>query len=76
MIATAGADRLQEGMRRSFGKSVSRAARVKRGDSVLEICTNKEYLNIAKEALKIGGSKLPFVYYIIDVQEILEVQAK
>ena len=31
MIAAAGADRLQEGMRRAFGKAVSLAARVNRG---------------------------------------------
>ena len=36
MIATAGADRLQEGMRRAFGKATGLAARVKPGDTVYE----------------------------------------
>src|SRR3989442_15465786 len=35
MIATAGADRLQEGMRRAFGKPTGRAARVHDGQSIL-----------------------------------------
>ena len=37
MIAAAGADRLQEGMRRAFGKAVSLAARVKRGQCIMAV---------------------------------------
>ncbi|MEM2357110.1 MAG: 50S ribosomal protein L16, partial [Candidatus Bathyarchaeia archaeon] len=37
MIATAGADRLQEGMRRAFGKPIGRAARVKADEAVIEV---------------------------------------
>ena len=37
MIATAGADRLQEGMRRAFGKAVSLGARMKRGQCIYEV---------------------------------------
>ena len=59
MIATAGADRLQEGMRRSFGKPVGRAARIKENQPILDICVNEEGLNIAKEALKSSAMKLP-----------------
>lgn len=59
MIATAGADRLQEGMRRAYGKPVSLAARVKRETSILEISVMKENLATAKEALKRAASKLP-----------------
>ncbi|MGC8850396.1 MAG: 50S ribosomal protein L16 [Candidatus Bathyarchaeia archaeon] len=69
MIATAGADRLQEGMRRAFGKPISRAARIKEGDPIIEVYTNREYLEIAKKALKIGGSKLP-IPIKIEVQEL------
>ena len=36
MIATAGADRLQEGMRRAFGKATGLAARVHPQQSILE----------------------------------------
>ena len=41
MIAAAGADRLQEGMRRAFGKAVSLAARVKRGQCIMEMHVKK-----------------------------------
>lgn len=71
MIATAGADRLQEGMRRAFGKPISRAARVYQGESIIEIYTNKEFIDIAKKALKIGGSKLP-IPNKIEIQELIK----
>jgi len=59
MIAAAGADRLQEGMRRAFGKAVSLAARVKRGQCIMEIQVKKEHLEAAKKALKGACVKLP-----------------
>ena len=58
MIATAGADRLQEGMRRSFGKPSGRAARIKTGQSILDIYVNSNALEVAKKALKVGSTKL------------------
>jgi len=59
MIATAGADRLQEGMRRSFGKPSGRAARIKTGQSILDIHVNGNALDHAKAALRVGSTKLP-----------------
>ena len=59
MIAAAGADRLQEGMRRAFGKAVSLAARVKRGQCIMEMQVKKEHLEAAKKALKAACVKLP-----------------
>ena len=59
MMAFAGADRLQEGMRQAFGKPVGTAARVFPGQAVLEVRVRKEHLDHAKEALRIGASKLP-----------------
>ena len=59
MIATAGADRLQEGMRRAYGKPVALAARVKIGASILDLSIMKERLPTALAALKTAGSKLP-----------------
>jgi len=59
MIATAGADRLQEGMRRSFGKPSGRAARVKPNQSVIDIYVNELALEHAKEALRVSSMKLP-----------------
>jgi large subunit ribosomal protein L10e len=59
MIATAGADRLQEGMRRSFGKPTGRAAVIRSNKSVIDIYINESALDHAKEALRISSSKLP-----------------
>lgn len=59
MIATAGADRLQEGMRRAFGKAVSLAARVKQGQCIMEINVNKEHLEQTKKAMRNACVKLP-----------------
>lgn len=59
MIATAGADRLQEGMRRSFGKPSGRAARLRSGQSILDIYVNSNALDTAKQALRVGSTKLP-----------------
>ena len=59
MIAAAGADRLQEGMRRAFGKAVSLAARVRRGQCIMEMHVKKEHLEAAKNALKGACVKLP-----------------
>ena len=59
MIATAGADRLQEGMRRAFGKPTGRAARIKAGQSILDIYVNSNAIDTAKEALRVASTKLP-----------------
>lgn len=67
MIATAGADRLQEGMRRAFGKPVGLAARVSRGTILFEISVKKENLNRAKEALKAASTKLPVTTTIKEI---------
>ncbi len=70
MIATAGADRLSEGMRRAFGKPIGLAARVEEGDPIIEIYVKKEFLDKAKEALRVARSKLPMKTKI----EIIEAQ--
>jgi large subunit ribosomal protein L10e len=59
MIATAGADRLQEGMRRAYGKPVSLAARVNIGAPVLEMSIMNENLSVVEESFKTAASKLP-----------------
>jgi len=59
MMAFAGADRLQEGMRRAFGKPVGVAARVRSGQVVMYVEVNENALEIAKEALRRGAAKLP-----------------
>ena len=59
MIAAAGADRLSDGMRRAFGKANSLAARVKRGQVIMEMNVKEEHLEAAKNALKNACVKLP-----------------
>ncbi|MGC8752677.1 MAG: 50S ribosomal protein L16 [Fervidicoccaceae archaeon] len=59
MMAFAGADRLQDGMRLSFGKPIGTAARVYKGYEILEIRVKKEHLDLAKKAAKVASSKIP-----------------
>jgi len=59
MIFGAHADRLQQGMRGSFGKPVGTAARVKPNQVIITIQVNKEGVETAKVALKRGSAKLP-----------------
>ena len=59
-IATAGADRISEGMRRSWGKAVSLAARVKQGQVIMELYVNGDaHMEAAKKSLKAACVKLP-----------------
>ncbi|MGA8842229.1 MAG: 50S ribosomal protein L16 [Nitrososphaeraceae archaeon] len=58
MIATAGADRLQEGMRRAFGKATGLAARVHPQQSILEAFVMRSNLQLAKRGFKVASSKL------------------
>ncbi len=60
MIATAGADRLQEGMRRAFGKPIGRAARIKENQTIMDVYVNeKRGLEVARKALETSAKKLP-----------------
>lgn len=65
MIFGAHADRLQQGMRGSFGKPIGTAARVKPNQTIITIHVNKEGVEVAKEALKRGSAKLPIPCRII-----------
>jgi len=59
MVATAGADRISEGMRRAWGKATSLGARVKHGQCIMEFYINAPHLEKAKKAIKGCGVKLP-----------------
>ena len=59
MATGAGADRVQDGMRKAFGKPVSSVALVKADQRVLTIKTNKRNFNDAKIALKRAAMKFP-----------------
>jgi large subunit ribosomal protein L10e len=70
----AGADRVSQGMRSSFGKAVSTAARVKSGQKLISIRTTKPHYLTAKAALRRASMKLPTSCYIeLDYGEIEEV---
>lgn len=64
MMTGAGADRLQEGMRRAFGKPVGRAAAVDKDQPIAKVYTFRNFLETARTALKIGASKIPKGAYI------------
>jgi len=64
MLAFAGADRIQKGMRNSFGKSSKRAAVVGGGQTVLSVEVNENGLNAAKAALANSVKKLPMSYRV------------
>jgi len=55
----AGADRMSQGMRAAFGKSVSRSARVKAGQAIMQLFIPTENIQDAKTAFKKGASKFP-----------------
>ncbi|MEM0026407.1 MAG: 50S ribosomal protein L16 [Ignisphaera sp.] len=59
MMAFAGADRLQEGMRRAFGKPVGVGAVVEPLDEIIEIRGLAQHAELLKEALRRASSKLP-----------------
>ncbi len=71
MIFGAGADRLQDGMRLAFGKPVGTAAQVWEGSSVLLVRVDKQGLEVAKEALRRGASKLPLPCRI-EIRKLVE----
>src|SRR5579863_4763932 len=72
MIATAGADRLQEGMRKAFGKPIGLAARVDIGDTVLELSLKAENLEKGKSAMWAAATKLPMKTKV----EVLKLEKK
>ncbi|MCK9150573.1 50S ribosomal protein L16 [Methanobacterium alcaliphilum] len=59
MATGAGADRVQDGMRKAFGKAVSSVALVKPGQKILTVETNKKNFQDSKEALRRAAMKFP-----------------
>ena len=55
----AGADRVSQGMRLSFGKNVGTAARCKRNDVVVSVHTSPEFYPAARDAMRKAGMKFP-----------------
>lgn len=52
LAAGAGADRFSTGMKHSYGKPIGLAARVKEGQVLLEVMTDKKHIEAAKKALQ------------------------
>mmetsp|Transcript_40051 Transcript_40051/g.70108 ORF Transcript_40051/g.70108 Transcript_40051/m.70108 type:complete len:214 (-) Transcript_40051:52-693(-) len=59
MLSCAGADRLQTGMRQSYGKPNSTCARVRIGQILMSIRTKPGMIDIAQEALRRAKMKFP-----------------
>jgi len=77
MIFGAHADRLQDGMRRSFGKPIGTAARVEPNQTIITVKVNADGVETAKQALKRGSAKLPIpCRIIIEKVQTEEVKAR
>ncbi|MFX0048812.1 MAG: 50S ribosomal protein L16 [Candidatus Hermodarchaeota archaeon] len=58
MLAFAGADRVQSGMRNSFGRSTGVCARVRAGSIICEVGTNLKNLSIVRDRLRVASMKI------------------
>jgi len=65
MIFGAHADRLQDGMRGSFGKPIGTAARVRPNQTIISVHVNADAVEFAKKSLKRGSAKLPMPCRIV-----------
>jgi large subunit ribosomal protein L10e len=59
LASGAGADRMSTGMKKSYGKSISCAARVKEGQTLMELRINKNNVKLGKLALQKASKKFP-----------------
>lgn len=69
MMAFAGADRLQDGMRKAFGKPVGVGARVFYGSVIAEVRISAKDLPKAKEALRLFRDKIG-IRTVLQVREL------
>ncbi|PIN73724.1 50S ribosomal protein L16 [Candidatus Woesearchaeota archaeon CG10_big_fil_rev_8_21_14_0_10_45_16] len=59
LASGAGADRMSTGMKKSYGKSIGCAARVRDGQALMELKVNSANLKVAREALARAAKKFP-----------------
>jgi len=59
MISGAGADRVQDGMRRAWGKVIGSAARIKPNQAIITIRVNRQHIKAAMAALQKAAPKMP-----------------
>ena len=64
LASGAGADRLSTGMQAAFGKNISVAAQIRKGQTVIEARVNKQHLEMAKKALHRAAYKMPCSFMI------------
>lgn len=55
----AGADRVSQGMRSSYGKNVGTAAEVKPNQIIMTVETTEPFIDASKQALRKAGMKIP-----------------
>jgi large subunit ribosomal protein L10e len=65
MIFGAHADRLQQGMRRSFGAAIGTAAKVEVNQPIMTVRVKAGQETVAKDSLKRGSAKLPIPCKIV-----------
>ena len=59
MLTGAGADRMQSGMQKSFGKPMGISSRIKKGQIIFSVYVDKKDIDIARDALKKAIPRLP-----------------
>lgn len=69
LASGAGADRMSTGMKKSFGKAIGVAARVKKGQVVYSLHVDEKNVRKAREALRKFSCKLPCSFNI-DVNKL------
>jgi large subunit ribosomal protein L10e len=58
MLAFAGADRVQSGMRNSFGRSTGMCARVRAGSIIVDVGTHLKNLQVVRDRLRVASMKI------------------
>jgi len=59
MLAFAGADRVQSGMRNSFGRATGVCARVRAGQVIMDVGSNLRNLKVIRDRLRVASMKIP-----------------
>lgn len=65
MLTGAGADRMQSGMQKAFGKPMGVAAQIRKGQKIFTAYVEEEGVEKARKALKSGMPRLPQKYTIV-----------
>lgn len=64
MLTGAGADRMQQGMQKAFGKPIGLAAQIRKKQKLFTVSTDEKNTKIVKNAFKRSCSRLPGTYKI------------